>query len=95
MKYKVGDKVVLLGTKQGITDDNDYRTFFLNQGRHKGDVETISMVITGNNCSGGGNQEFFLDKKPGRFYPCDIQPYSQDWKEIIGGDTGDNTKLDG
>ena len=55
--YKEGDKVILLGTKEGKTDEL-WNKYFESVGRHKGDVVTITSIYDGNS-----KIEYFVEKK--------------------------------
>ncbi len=69
MEFKVGDKIVYLGTKEGMMD-NDWQIYFGRHGIKKGSKGVITTIET----SGG----IFIkeDGRPdtsGRLFKCDIR----------------------
>jgi hypothetical protein len=73
MKYKVGDKVILKGTKS--TGNTNFDEYFTNTGRNKGDIVTISEVES---------EGYFVKKDgvpttKGRLAECDLLPLN--WRD--------------
>jgi len=76
MKYKIGDKVKLLGTK---SYGNTWEYSMEHHNVVKGDIVTIGWMYNKNNA----NEGIGFNEKGGVFLPCDVEPIARCLKDLL------------